>query len=50
MNYTPRQLTAYLFLATKRRQSDLREQLHVNALAAHADAQTIRSQMKDWEN
>jgi hypothetical protein len=50
MNYTPRQLSAYLFLAAKRRQADLREQLHVNSLAAHADAQTIRSQMRDWES
>jgi hypothetical protein len=50
MDYTPRQLQAFLFLATKRRQRELREQLHTNALAAHGDEKAIRTQLREWEN
>jgi len=50
MDYTPRQLQAFLTIAGHRRQGELREQLHVNALAAHGDEKTIRGQLRDWEN
>src|SRR4029077_1663889 len=50
MNYTPRQLQAFLIIAQHRRKTELREQLHVNALAARADEKTIRGQLRDWEN
>jgi hypothetical protein len=49
MDYTPRQLQAFLFLAEQRRRRDLGEQLHVNLLAARGDEQTIRKQLRDWE-
>jgi hypothetical protein len=50
MQYTPRQLQAFLFLANKRRQGELREQLHVAALGARGDEQAIRGQLRDWED
>jgi hypothetical protein len=50
MEMTPRQLQAFLFLAGQRRQGELREQLHVSALAARGDEKTIRGQLRDWES
>jgi hypothetical protein len=50
MDYTPRQLQAFLVITQHRRQSELREQLHVNALAARGDAKAIQGQLRDWEN
>lgn len=50
MNYTPRQMQAFLIIVQHRRQGELREQLHVNALAAHGDQKTINGQLRDWEN
>jgi hypothetical protein len=50
MEYTPRQLQAFLFLASKRRQGELREQLHLNALAIRADEKTLRSQLRKMED
>ena len=50
MNYTPRQMQAFLVIAGARRQSELREQLHVHALAAQGDEKSIRGQLRDWEN
>jgi hypothetical protein len=49
MQMTPRQLQAFIFLAAKRRERELREQLHTNTLAARGDEKTIRGQLKDWE-
>lgn len=50
MQYTPRQLQAFLVIACKRRQGELREQLQVNTLAASGDQKTIRQQLRDWES
>jgi hypothetical protein len=50
MDYTPRQMQAYLFLSAKRRQTDLRDQLHVNTLAARGDEQAIRGQLRDLDD
>jgi hypothetical protein len=50
MEMTPRQLQAFLFLADKRRQRELREELHMNMLAARGDAKAVREQLRAWEN
>ena len=50
MQYTPRQLQAFLFLAAKRRQAELRDELHMSALAARGDEKTIRTQLREWED
>jgi hypothetical protein len=50
MDMTPRELQAFLFIATKRRQRELSEQLHCNTLAARADHKAIRQQLREWEN
>jgi hypothetical protein len=50
MEMTPRQLNAFLFLATKRRQRELRELLHLQRLAAHGDERAIRATLLEWEN
>jgi hypothetical protein len=49
MQMTPRQLQAFLFLAGKRRQAELREELHMTTLAARGDEKTIRTQLREWE-
>jgi hypothetical protein len=46
MDYTPRQLQAFVFIAGKRRQRDLGERLHVNTLAARGEEKAIREFMK----
>lgn len=48
MDYTPRQLQAYLFLAGKRAQRELRERLRVNTLAARGTEKSVRDQLRDW--
>jgi hypothetical protein len=50
MQYTPRQLQAFLFLASKRRQRELREELHMTTLAARGDEKAVRQQLREWEN
>jgi hypothetical protein len=50
MGYTPRQLQAFLVIAGARRQSELRDQLQINALAARGDAKAIQERLRDWEN
>jgi hypothetical protein len=49
MSYTPRQLQAYLFLAGKRRQRELAEQLHLNTLAARGDERAVRAQLRAFD-
>jgi hypothetical protein len=46
MEYSPRQLTAFLFMASKRRQRELREQFHVAALAARGEPEAVRALMR----
>jgi hypothetical protein len=48
MDYTPRQLAAFLALAERRRKADLSEQLHLNTLAARGDEQAVRNQLREW--
>jgi hypothetical protein len=50
MDYTPRQLQAFLFLAAKRRQTELSEELQLHALASRGDEKTIRAQLREMEN
>jgi hypothetical protein len=50
MEYTPRQLQAFLFLASKRRQCELREQLHINTLAARGEEKAVREALRDLES
>jgi hypothetical protein len=50
MEYTPRQLDAFLFLAEKRRQRELSDQLHLNTLATRGDEKTIREQLRTMED
>lgn len=50
MEMTPRQLQAFLILAGKRRQGELRDQLQVNTLAARGDEKAIRGQLRDWDD
>jgi hypothetical protein len=49
MEYTPRQLQAFLFLAQRRRQGELSDQLHLNTLAARGDETAVRKQMRELE-
>jgi hypothetical protein len=48
MEYTPRQLAAFLFIAERRRRDELREQLHISTLAARGDEKAIHGQLKEW--
>jgi hypothetical protein len=50
MEITPRQLQAFLFLADKRRQRELREELHMHALAARGDERAMRATLRQWED
>ena len=50
MEMTPPQLDAFLFLAGKRRQQELREELHMHTLAARGDEKAVRSQLREWED
>jgi hypothetical protein len=50
MEMTPRQLQAFLFLANKRRQQELRELLHMTTLGTRGDEKVVRQQLRDWEN
>jgi hypothetical protein len=50
MNYTPRQLAAFLFLAGKRRQRELRDELQLHRLAAHGDEKAIRATLREWQD
>lgn len=49
MEYTPRQLDAFLFLAGRRRLRDMREQLHLGTLASRGDEKAIRTQLREWD-
>jgi hypothetical protein len=50
MAMTPRQLQAFLFLASKRRQQELREELRLNTLAARGDEKQINNQLREMED
>jgi hypothetical protein len=50
MDYTPRQLQAFLFLADRRRRRELREELDMNRHATHANEQAMRAYQRNLEN
>jgi hypothetical protein len=50
MDYSPRQLQAFVFLASRRRRRELREQLHVAALAARGDPDAVQRMLRDLDN
>ena len=50
MDYTPRQIQAFCFIAERRRRRELGEQLHVNTLAARGDEKSVRAQLKAWDD
>jgi hypothetical protein len=50
MDYTPRQLQAFLVIAQHRRQEDLSQQLVVGTLAARGEEKAIRKQLKEWDS
>jgi hypothetical protein len=46
MNYTPRQLAAFLVIAAHRRRHELTEQLQLTALAAQGEGKAIKDALK----
>jgi hypothetical protein len=46
MDYTPRQLQAFLIIVSHRKQHELAEQLHIGALAAQGDSKAIKDVMR----
>jgi hypothetical protein len=46
MKYTPRQLQAFLFIASKRRQRELAEMLQISTLAARGEEKAVREQLR----
>lgn len=50
MDYTPRQLAAFLAIAGSRRRRELREQLQLGTLAAHGDEKAIRATLKELDD
>lgn len=50
MDYTPRQVLAFLTICQQRRKDELREQLAVGLLAARGDEKAVRGQMKAWDD
>jgi hypothetical protein len=47
MDYTPKQIGAFLTIAQHRRRRELAEQLHVATLGAQGEAKAIRETLKD---
>jgi hypothetical protein len=47
MNYTPRQLAAFLTIATARRRRELAEQINIQALAARGDEKAMKATLKE---
>lgn len=49
MDYTPRQLQAFVVIAEQRRREELRLQLFVGTLAARGEERAVREQLKEWD-
>lgn len=47
MDYSPKQLAAFLTIATARRRRELAEQLNVQTLAAQGDAKAMKDTLKE---
>lgn len=50
MDYTPRQVQAFVVIAQRRKQEELRQQLLLGTLAARGEENAIRAQLKEWDN
>lgn len=46
--YTPRQMSAFLVLANKRRMRQAAEALGLHTMAARGEPGAIKKQLKDW--
>jgi hypothetical protein len=49
MDYTPRQMQAFIVIAEQRRRETLRLDLFVGTLAARGDERAVRNQMNEWD-
>lgn len=47
MNYTPKQIGAFLIIAAARRRRELAEQLHIQTLAAQGKGEAIKDTMRE---
>lgn len=47
MDYTPRQISAFVVIASERRRRDLAEQLQINTVAAQGTKDAIRGTLKE---
>jgi len=47
MDYTPRQIAAFLTIAAARRRRELAEQIHVAALGAQGDGKAVKETLKE---
>ena len=47
MNYTPRQIGAFLAIAQHRRRRELAEQLHIATLGAQGEQKAIKETLKE---
>jgi hypothetical protein len=45
--YTPRQMQAYLFIASRRRQREQKELLALHAMATRGEAKDIKKALRD---
>lgn len=50
MDYTPRQLAAFLVIAEHRRRREMREQLQIGVLAAQGNEKAIRATLKRFDD
>jgi hypothetical protein len=50
MDYTPRQIEAFLIILKSRQQYEWSQQLVFGALAARGDEKAIRAKLKEWES
>jgi hypothetical protein len=49
MDYTPRQMMAFLVIAEHRRRQNLRLDLFVGMLASRGEERAVRNQLKEWD-
>lgn len=47
MNYTPKQLGAFLIIAAARRRREIAEQLHIQTLAAQGKGDAIKDTLRE---
>jgi hypothetical protein len=47
MNYTPKQIGAFLTIASHRRRRELAEQLHIATLGAQGEGKAIKETLKE---